>query len=147
MQLVRRVLQKLEERPHWLLWLEAAPPAVRETDRLARRAYLVFQLPCAIVVASVYAGFRQFGWLEASSLVGLWLLVLGIAALTWPVYIARLAFAAYRNIGISTGSMASRLRALAVVAFVLAGFLGIVLIGTVALLTVVIVTMSPQMLR
>ena len=141
MQIVKSFLKKFEERPPWLRWLETAPSAVREAESLARRAYLLYQLPCAIVVACVYAGGRQLGWLTASSLVGLWLLVLGIAALTWPLYIVRLAFAASRNIGISTAIMASRLRAFAAVAFVLAGLLGIVLIGTVVLLTVVTVTM------
>ena len=146
MLIVKSFLKKFEERPPWLRWLETAPSAVREAESLARRVYLVYQLPCAIVVACVYAGGRQLGWLAASSLVGLWLLMLGITALIWPLYIARLAFAAYRNIGISTGSMAWRLRALAIVAFVLAGLLCIVLIGMVVLLMVVTVTMSKQAL-
>lgn len=144
MQIVQLLLQRLEERPRWLRWLADAPLAVREADRLARRAYLVYQLPCAIGFVCAYAVPRQLGWLASSPLVGLWLLALGLAALVWPVYIARLAVAAYRNAGISTGSMASRLRTLAVVSFVLAGLLAFVFFGVVASLAIVTVAMPAQ---
>jgi hypothetical protein len=146
MRVVQRVLQKLEERPPWLSWLAAAPFAVREAERLARRAYLVYQLPCAAVVCGLYAGARQLGWLSSHPLVGAWLLLLGFAALAWPVYIVRLAFAAYRNAGASAGTIASRLRILAVVALALAVLLGTVLAGLVALLTVVTVASPLQAL-
>lgn len=144
MRIVRPLLQRLEVRPRWLRWLEAAPLAVREADRLARRVYLFYQLPCAAVLACLYAGTKRLGWLESHPIIAVCLPFLGVVALVWPVYIARLALAAHRSVASSTGTLALRLRALAVFGFVLVGLIAIALSSLVGLLAVVIVAMPSQ---
>lgn len=143
--LVERALQRLvEARPRWLRWLEAAPLAVREADRLARRAYLFYQLPCVAVFVCLYSGAKHLGWLTSHPIVALWLPLPGIVALVWPVYIVRLALAARQSVASLTGTLALRLRTLAAIGFILAGLIGIALASLVGFVVVVTVAMPTQ---
>ena len=64
---IERVLQRLEARPRWLRWLEAAPLSFREADRIARRAYLFYQLPCVAVFGEAFDRAGKVNQLETDT--------------------------------------------------------------------------------
>ncbi len=143
--IARRLLQRLEARPPWMRWIEAAPLSVREADCLARRAYFLHQLPLVLLFVSLHAGAEHLGWLASSPSVGLWLLLGGFFALGWPYHIWRLAIAAQRSVGSSTGALALRLRILAIIGFALTGLMVIIFVGLLALVaTVTVATNAPS---
>ena len=143
--IARRLLQRLEARPRWMRWIEAAPLSVREADRVARRAYFLHQVPIMLLFLCLHAGAKYLGWLASSPSVGLWLLLGGFVALGWPYHICRLAIAAQRSVGSSTGPLALRLRILAIIGFALTGLIVIIFVGFLALVaTVTVATNTPS---
>lgn len=126
-------------------WIEAAPLSVREADRVARRAYFLHQVPLMVLFVCLHAGAKHLGWLASSPSVGLWLLLGGFVALGWPYHIWRLAIAAQRSVGGSTGALALRLRILAIIGFALTGLMVIISVGLLALVaTVTVATNNPS---
>ena len=108
-----------------------APLAVQEADIKARRNYFFWQVPCAVLAACAHAAAKHLGWLASRPELGLFLLLIGMMALVWPVHFFRLTLAAHRNVANTTGSLAFRLRMLAVIGFILIGLINILLAGAI----------------
>ena len=130
-RLKQRVLRNIYARPRHLRWLEMAPLAVQEADIKARRNYFFCQVPCALLAVCAHAIAKHLGWLASRPEFGLLLLLISMMALAWPVHFFRLTLAAHRNVANTTGSLAFRLRMLAVIGFSLIGLISILFAGAI----------------
>jgi hypothetical protein len=130
-RLKQRVLRNIYARPRYLRWLEMAPLAVQEADIKARRNYFFCQVPSAVLAVCAHAIAKHLGWLASRSDLGLLLILISMMALVWPLHFFRLALAAHRNVANTTGSLAFRLRMLAVIGFSLIGLISILLTGAI----------------
>jgi hypothetical protein len=130
-RLKQRVQRNIFARPRYLRWLEMAPLAVQEADNKARRNYFFCQVPCAVIAICTHMLAKHLGLLASRPELGLILLLISMMALVWPVHFFRLAFAAHRNVANTTGSLAFRLRMLAVISFILIGLINILLAGAI----------------
>ena len=143
---MQRFEARIEERPPWLRWLEAAPFAVREADRSARRALFFYQFPCAAVFPLLIVVAKHFGLLASSPIAAMCLSSAGMVVLLWPAYFVRLALAARRSIADSTAALASRLRTLAIVCFALAALYAVAIACLVGFVIFVLTATSAQSL-
>ena len=141
--LPRLVKTRLEARPDvpWLRWLKNAPQEVREAEQTARHALIYRQLPWGLLAALTLGIFKQFGHLTP-----FWIALLsapGLIALMWPTYILRLARVTYRSIPGTTGALHWQLRAYATLHFILGSLMVCWILGMVAAVVFIAVTMPP----
>ncbi|GHU33059.1 hypothetical protein AGMMS50256_24280 [Betaproteobacteria bacterium] len=99
----------------------------------ARRAELLY-LPGALVLALVHAAAKHLGAFESRPLVGAWLVAAAIFLLLWPLPWLRMGAAASRAASLSTTDLVSRLRAFALLFYILAAVSTISLAMVVGLL-------------
>jgi hypothetical protein len=125
-QMIRHVLCRLEARPSWLKWLEAAPPPVREADARLRREYR-WRVLVALLCAGAFGLLKTGHGVAALPMAALWLPFIGLAALAWPLAPLRLALAAHHGAR-AGGVFAVRLRWLS---------LGLFLLGIVSAIALV----------
>ena len=132
-RLKQRLLRNIVARPRYLRWLEMAPLAAQEADHKARRYYFFYQVPCAVLAVSAHAVAKHLGWLASRPVLGLSLLLISLISLAWPVHFFHLALAAHLSVANTTGSLAFRLRVLAIVDFILIGLVSILLVAAIGL--------------
>ena len=133
---VRWLLENPRLRSPWWRWLQTVPEPLRSTASRARTAFLLFQIPVALLLVVAHALAKHFGAFRSEPLVEAWVVGAGILALLWPVSLWRVGTAALRAASTATEKLAFQLRAYAALFFLLAAVSIIslaILVGLIAL--------------